>query len=479
MLKYALAVILVTVPAMAQSLAARIEAALGNGGAARALWGIHVIDAGTGRVLYERNSALPMTPASNMKLLTTALALETFGPEHRFETKVLEAPSGDVVLAGGADPTLSGRIYPYVKEGSGDPKAPLVELAKQVLAAGLTRVKGELIGEDTLHEHEPWPDGWAAGDAVWEYGAPVSALSYNDNAAVLTIRPGREAGEPARVSLRPALPWMTIHNTVRTEAGARRAIRVERLPGSAVLTIFGATPPGSGAASQLIAVDDPARFAVEAFREALIEEGVAVPGAVGVRHRAPGAPWSEPVGRVLARRLSPPLEQIVAVVNKVSQNLHAEMLLREIGRARGGRAARTAGVEEIEKWLASLGVAKEDLSLADGSGLSRPTLVTPRALTTMLRAMAGGARFEAFWRSLPVAGVDGTLSGRFRGASDATAIRAKTGTIRHVAALSGYAGTQAEGRIAFSIIVNHATAPSQEIRSAIDRIGVAILESPR
>jgi D-alanyl-D-alanine carboxypeptidase/D-alanyl-D-alanine-endopeptidase (penicillin-binding protein 4) len=164
----------------------------------------------------------------------------------------------------------------------------------------------------------------------------------------------------------------------------------------------------------------------------------------------------------------------------VSQNLHAEMLLREIGRAGWGRGSRSAGADELEKWLVALGVPKEDLAVADGSGLSRPALVAPRALTTMLRAMAASPEGEVFWRSLPVAGVDGTLSTRFRAAgADAAAIRAKTGTIRHVSALSGYAGARAESRVAFSIIVNHATASSQEIRSAIDKIGMAILESPR
>ncbi len=318
------------------------------------------------------------------------------------------------------------------------------------------------------------------GDVAWEYGAAVSALTYNDNATALSIRPGREAGEPAKVTLKPPIPWLTIHNTLRTEIGAKREIRVDRLPGSTILTIGGQTPPGGGASGQLIAVDDPARFAVEAFREALNEQGIAVAGAVRSRHRAAGEPFCPPEGRVVARRLSPPLEEIVAVVNKVSQNLHAELLLREIGRARTGRGSRSAGGDEVRSWLDSLGVSKDELALADGSGLSRPALITPHALTTVLRDMAASPEGEVFWRSLPVAGADGTLSTRFRAAGvNAAAIRAKTGSIRHVSALSGYAGAQANGGVAFSIIVNHATAPSLEIRSAIDKIGMAIVESLR
>lgn len=418
-----------------------------------------------------------MTPASNMKLLTTALALNLLGPGRRFVTKVIETPWGDLVLLGGADPTLSGRIYPYVKEGAGDPGAPLAELARQVAAAGIARVRGDLVGDDTLHEHEPWPDGWAVGDAPWEYGAPVSALSYNDNAVALTIRPGKEPGDLARILLRPPFAGMTIHNTLHTEKGASREMRVDRQPGSGVVVVWGSAPPGAGASGQLIAVDDPARFAAESFRDALAEAGISIGGGVRVRHRPPGTAYSEPQGRVVALRQSPPLDQIVTVVNKVSQNLHAELLLREIGRAAKGRGSRSAGVEAIGEWLTQLGVAKEEFSLADGSGLSRPAMVSPRALTAVLRTLAGGPHAEVFWNSLPVAGVDGTLSGRFRGLGDSSAIRAKTGTIRHVAALSGYAGNPGPGGVAFSIVVNHATAPSQEIRSAIDRIAKAILES--
>lgn len=180
----------------------------------------------------------------------------------------------------------------------------------------------------------------------------------------------------------------------------------------------------------------------------------------------------------VARRLSPPLSEIVAVINKVSQNLHAELMLREIGRAKGGRAARSAGVEQLASWLAGLVPDTRELALVDGSGLSRQALASPRVLTAVLRAMAASAEGEVFSQSLPAAGVDGTLSARFRGLGDASAIRAKTGSVRHVAALSGYA-TQKTGRLAFSIVANHATAPAQEIRAAIDRIGMAILESSR
>lgn len=478
MLRHAAALIVVAASAAAQGLGERIDSILASGGASRALWGIHVVDVETGKSLFDRNAALPMTPASNMKLLTTALALLTFGAQHRFETRVLLAPSGDLVLVGGADPSLSGRIYPYVRDATGDPKEPLAALAGQVKAAGVTKVEGDLVGDDTLHEHDPWPGGWAVDDLPWEYGAPVGALAYNDNAASLTIRPGAQAGDMARVTLSPALAWFTIHNTLRTERGARRQVRLDRMPGSSVLTIAGVAPPGAGASTQSIAVDDPARFAAEAFREALSEAGIPVMGRVRVLHRQPGEAWTEPRGRTVARRLSPPLSEIVAVINKVSQNLHAELMLREIGRAKGGRAARSAGVEQLASWLAGLVPDTRELALVDGSGLSRQALASPRVLTAVLRAMAASAEGEVFSQSLPAAGVDGTLSARFRGLGDASAIRAKTGSVRHVAALSGYA-TQKTGRLAFSIVANHATAPAQEIRAAIDRIGMAILESSR
>jgi serine-type D-Ala-D-Ala carboxypeptidase/endopeptidase (penicillin-binding protein 4) len=469
--------------AYAQTLETAIDQILSVPAAQRAVWGIHAVDLATGQVLYQRNSGIPLAPASNTKLFSTALGLLRLGPDYRFETRVLavQAPdaagrlAGDMVLLGGGDPTLSARAIPYKKGAiNGDPLAPLADLADQIVRAGVRIVEGDLIGDDTRWPWAPHPDGWTVGDVPWEYGAPVSALTLNDNALRLTIRPSKIPGQSAEVTLSPSVEHFTIHNTVRVAAGSERKITVDRLPGSRALLIGGTTPPSTGAATELIAVDEPAQFAAEALAQLLRDRGVVLQGAVRAAHRLPGRPAWEPSGLVLARRQSPPLFETLRVTNKVSQNLHAEIVLREVGHVRRGEGTSAVAQKEMAEFLTTLGIDKSDHSLEDGSGLSRRTLVTPAAITTLLSFLHRSEMGDVYAATLPIGGEDGTLATRFRGIRNASAVLAKTGSISHVSALSGYACDAATRRIAFSIIVNSFTAPTSEIRSLVDKIAVVI-----
>ena len=467
----------------AQSIESAIEQILATSAAQRAVWGIHAVDLATGRVLYQRNAGIPLAPASNTKLLSTALGLLRLGPDYKFETRVLatRAPdaqgrlAGDLVLLGGGDPTLSARAIPYqIGPVQGDPLEPLAELADQIVQSGVGIVTGDLIGDDTRWPWIPYPDGWTVDDTIWEYGAPLSALTLNDNSIRLTIRPPKKPGETAEVTLNPPVDHFTIHNTVRVAAGAERKIIVNRLPGSRVLLISGSTPPAAGAVTELIAVDDPALFAAQALAQLLRDRGVVLQGSVRAAYRLPGRPPSEPEGLVLARRVSPPLIETLRVINKVSQNLHAEIVLREVGRVRQGEGTADAGQKEMTGFLTSLGIDKLDLALEDGSGLSRRTLVTPAAITTLLRFLHQSEFGDSYASTLPIGGEDGSLASRFRGVRKASTVRAKTGSISHVSALSGYTTDGTTRRIAFSIVVNNYTAPSAEIRQLLDKIAVVI-----
>jgi D-alanyl-D-alanine carboxypeptidase/D-alanyl-D-alanine-endopeptidase (penicillin-binding protein 4) len=482
---FAASLLLLAVAAPAQTLDEKISQYLSDPAAQRAVFGIHVVEPATGRVVYALNAGIPMTPASNTKLLSSVLAIARLGPDYRFETRILTAKppdsdgriTGDLRLVGGGDPTLSARDIPYKKGAiEGDPLKPLAELANKVVEAGVRVIDGDIIGDDTRWPWSSYPDGWTVDDTVWEYGAPVSALTINDNALLLTIRPGRKPGETADISLTPAVEYYTIHNTLKTHIGAPRSITVDRQPGSHVLLIGGTAAPNGGAASQLIAIDDPAAFAAQAFAELLRARGVTIRGSVRAAHRLPGQPYQPVSGVELAKRVSPPLIEILKVVNKVSQNLHAEIALREVGFIKRSEGTADAAHEEMTEFLTSLGLDRKDFALADGSGLSRRTLATPTTFTTVLRYMHNSPWRDAFWALLPIAGEDGTLSNRFRGFKGVTAIRAKTGSISHVAALSGYAGEDSGRRLAFSILVNDYTAPSSEIRAIVDKIAVAILE---
>ena len=239
------------------------------------------------------------------------------------------------------------------------------------------------------------------------------------------------------------------------------------------------TTPDGGAAVQWIAVPEPAQFAAEVFALLLRQQGVTIRGRSVGATRAEGVKWSEPQGVELARRESPPLVEVLRIINKVSQNLHAEMVLRETAHVMRGEGTARAGAEEMAALLREAGAEEAGFDLEDGSGLSRRGLLSPAALTSLLRHMENAGRGELFRSLLPVAGEDGTLSGRFRGMAEASRIVAKTGTLSHVSALSGYAGEGPGRRVAFSIIVNGYTAPAAEVRALIDKMAIAILEESR
>lgn len=469
----------------ASELAAAIDRLLAAPAAQRVAWGIHVVDLASGRTLYARQENLAFTPASNTKLFTTALALTRLGPDHRFHTRILApAPldangvlAGDLVLLGGGDPTLSPRAIPYQKGPiEGDPLVAIEDFAARLTAAGLRRVTGDVVGDDTLYPWVPYPEGWTLNDQQWEYGAPVSALVVNDNAFALTVLPAAAAGGPARLALRPPLEYFTFDNRLRTAAGRERHIFFDREAGSRLIRITGEVAPGGPGTTQLLAVDDPALFAATALADALQRRGVAIGGRPAARHRQPEEPFRAPQGVVLAEHTSPPLSETLRVIDKVSQNLHAEIVLRETARVRRGDASPRLIDEERKQFLAELGCDPPRTDFADGSGLSRRTLFSPADMTRLLAFMHRSEHRDLWWSLLPAAGEDGTLAGRFHGVAGASNVRAKTGSIAHVNSLSGYIGATPAWRVAFAILTNNATASAAEVRAMIDRIVVTILE---
>jgi D-alanyl-D-alanine carboxypeptidase/D-alanyl-D-alanine-endopeptidase (penicillin-binding protein 4) len=469
--------ILLAVQAPAQSLQEKIDSLLGQSPAIqRGFWGAHAVALASGKVLLAHSSTRLFLPASNAKLFTTALALTRLGPDHRMQTRVIaSAPvtaagllSGDLILMGGGDPSLSGRAFPYQKGvPPGDPLKPLEELAGQLWRGGLRTVTGDIIGDDSAFLYEPYPDGWAVQDLLESYGAPVSALTLHDNSINIQIIPGAGISDPARIRLTPTTGFYAIDSRVTT--ATVQSIGIDQPPGSQQLRLWG-TIPLRGAASIPMAVRDPARYAAFAFREALLRRGIQLHGSIAVRHRLPGAQApAMDSGPEMAVRHSPPLGDMIRVINKVSQNLHAELLLREIARAMGKPPTRRAALELMKEFLAEAGIAPTELRLEDGSGLSRLALVSPEALTALLRYMHASAHAQAWLDSLPVGGEDGTLSNRFRGAAPARVL-AKTGSVAATAALSGYLDNRAGERIAFSIMVNHANTPASNIRQFIDKM---------
>jgi len=480
-----------TVPTLAQ----RVDAVLAASAAARgAFWGIQAIDLATGRTVYELNANRFFVPASNTKLFSTALALTLLGPDATFQTRVLGGSlpdangllAGDLRLVGGGDPNLSPRTIPYEKGAvTGDPLIAIQDLADQVAAKGVKRVLGDIVGDDTWYVWQPYADGWSLDDPNTKDGTAVSALAINDNSQTVAVRPGAAAGDLAVLQLKPALEYYLIENRVRTVAAdGERRIHSERLPGSRTLRLWGTIPLRDTGEDLALGIDDPALYAAMALRQALEQRGIAVDGQAVALHllpqdvadlrRAP-AP-AEVAGVELARRDSASLVECLRVTDKVSQNLHAEMMLRAVGRARRNVGSREAGFEEMRTFLAQAGIPAAAYHLLDGSGMARLNLVTPSAVVRLLRHMYASPERETFVSLLPVGGEDGTLAARFTNAAQSGRVHAKTGSLAHVSALSGYAQRPNKGWVAFSILVNNYNGQTAEIRQAMDKVCALIME---
>jgi len=310
-------------------------------------------------------------------------------------------------------------------------------------------------------------------------------LTINDNVIGLNIRPGAREGDLAVLSLNPALEYYQMENRVRTiAAGGERRIHFDRLPGSLHARLWGTIPLRDRPPEMLIAIEDPAQYAAAALRRALEDRGIVVEGASVSEHRLPadlssltqGSTDAALDGQELARRVSAPLLEDLRITDKVSQNLHAELDLRAVGRARRGVGSFEAGHEEMKTFFTEAGMTAESYRFLDGSGLARQNLVTPAAIVKLLRFMYASPARESWLSLLPVGARDGTLANRFTETPAAERVFAKTGSLSHVSALSGYIHRQNGEWVAFSIVVNNYNAPTAEIRGVMDRICNLIVE---
>jgi D-alanyl-D-alanine carboxypeptidase/D-alanyl-D-alanine-endopeptidase (penicillin-binding protein 4) len=457
--------LLIAISAYSQTLSTKIAKILWNAPAAQqAFWGIHIVDLKTGATVYSKNAEQFFTPASNTKLFSTALALTRLGPDYRFRTTITSPvqpdESGRVTelrFVGGGDPNLSGRVLPYAyKSEPADPLRFVQQFADQLVEQGLRFVDGDIIGDDSAYSHEPFPDGWALDDPVYDYGVPVSALFLNDGLFTMRLTP-TTPGQPPTIDCSPMPEGLVIHN--RAVTGLITKLKFDRLPGSNELTVSGSI---AEAQEESLGMEDPTWFAASALRQALIKRGVRVSGVARVEHTsAPGV--------ALVIHDSAPLVQNLGPLNKDSINLHAEVVLLEVARVRSGVGSRENAIDELKSFLEEIGVEDRQYNFADGSGLSRHTLLTPLTITKLLTYMYKSENRDAWMSTLPVGGEDGTLAKRFSGSRTASQVKAKTGSITHVNALSGYAG-----RYAFSILVNNSNHQASAVRRVIDQLALAL-----
>ncbi|MBI2956446.1 MAG: D-alanyl-D-alanine carboxypeptidase/D-alanyl-D-alanine-endopeptidase, partial [Acidobacteria bacterium] len=506
-------------PARAQeaseaALAERLNAIVNEGEAARAFWGIEVYSPARGRSVYSLNSGRYFTPASVTKLFTTAAALALLGPDYRFRTLVgsrarIDARGhllGHLFFVGGGDPDLAGCSLPYApekeKEASEcDAAAVLDRLAAQVAEKGVRSIMGDLVIDQSFFAPEPYPLDWTVGDLLWGYAPPVRALSLGNNLLTLRVEPGEQVNEIGRISWQPLSDFYRIQNQVWTAPpGGETRLYVRRDPGSRVLEISGPIALDAKARTLQVAVEEPSEFIGELFRQALARRGIQGQGRVEAQYSlAPpfASEQTKVLPVVLAEHISLPLFEDIRFINKNSQNLHAEMLLRLLGRQqppeatgrelprrpgepppRRGDGSTEAGLEVLWAWLAANGMNPAKVGLTDGSGISRRNLVTPDAVVNLLRYIETQPWAPLFRDSLPVAGLDGTLKERMRHAPLRGRVRAKTGTLAGTNSLAGYIETLTGETLLFAVFLNHHTLDDRQALALMDRVVTALLELP-
>lgn len=483
----------------------RIDSLISTPELARGFFGIEVVSLKDGKVLYEHNADKLFTPASNTKLFTTAAVLALIGPDYTFRTTVETSGTldkygrltGDLVLVGRGDPNLSGRELPYAlhTQRNDHPIQALEQLADALSQKGVKYVDGDIIADDSYFAFERYGEGWSQDDLVLADGAPVSALTINDNVIFVNIMPADRAGERAFVSLVPFADYYKIDNRIiTTPAGTGRKIFMNREPGSTLLTLWGNVPLDDPGTNEALAIEDPAEFAATLFHQLLENRGIAVYGKQRTRHTelaslstltvtasaaargGDDSPRTMPnAPLVLASYQSKPLVQDVTVINKVSQNLHAEILLRLLGREKGTAGTVEGGLEVLRGFLNQAGVPNDQYVFYDGSGLSRQNLVTPNAIVQLLRYASTQPWGTTYRNTLPEAGVDGSLADRLHNLQSSAHVFAKTGSLGGVKTLSGYATTAKGDQVAFAILSNNFNLSNKRITDAIDSVVQAIV----
>ena len=455
--------------------------------------GIKIVSLDSGKTLFDSNAEKYFMPASNMKSFTVAAALERLSPNFQFVTNVYAPtlPDADGVIHG--DLTIFGRgdVSFSTAFNDGDYYKGLDALAEKIVQAGVKRVEGNLVGDESYFTGNPIPSGWESDDLQWYYGAEISALGLNDNAVDLFVKP-TSANAPCSVQVLPTNAVIKIVNRCVTSAsGTKRDLQIVKKLDRNILEINGSMPSDDKNFTGSIAVSHPSELFVEMLRGLLLKKGVVITGSNKTVNSMDKVISTIPPVEI-AKLESPPLSLIAAKTLKPSQNLYTETILWTLGQNAGNipfkitdNAAQNPlndpkstsserGLFVVKNFLNEIGIPSDSVVQYDGSGLSRHNLVTPNSLAQLYTYMAKQSRYTNAWReALTVAGVDGTLRNRFIGTSAAGNVRGKTGTIDQVSALSGYVNTDSGERLVFSIIVNEVI--SSKVRQAtIDEIVVAL-----
>lgn len=453
------------VPASISRLRSDIQEIVAASRSAGADLSILIASIDQGDTLFSLAPDLPLAPASNMKIYSTAAALHYLGPDYRYATTLLVDGEvregvlhGDLVLRGSGDPSISDRML-------GDGLAPFREMADRLVAMGVVRVTGDVVGDGGWFDREWLGEAWEEDDRMSWYAAPVGGLMFAESMVRVRVSPGSRIGEPPRLETLPATRGLALRNEASTVARGAARLRFEHGPDGIV--VRGTIPRSGPPVERRMPVVDPSNYAAAAFRAAVEARGVTVEG------RTRSGPGGSGPMRVVAEHVSPPLSELARVTNHVSHNLFAEALLKTVGRTVLGEGSFGAGGAAVSRLLgAGVRGGIEGVRVVDGSGLSRPNRASARATAILLDHVWRSEIAGPFVASLPVAGNASGLR-RMYDSPAAGNLRAKTGTIRGVSALSGYVTSATGERLVFSIISNGHSA-SWRAKALEDRIATRL-----
>ncbi len=427
----------------------------------RVRWGILIKTLSSDNILYSQDSQKYFIPASNMKLFTTAAALQQLGADFRIRTSIYDDGNGVLRVVGRGDPSFKN--------------AQLTILSKQLYQQGIREIN-QLIADDSYFQGEVVNSSWEWEDIQADYGAPVNSLIINENAATLTISP-QTIGQPLKLEWAEpteAYWWKIENNTITTQANEPGFVEVNRDLKGQIIRIKGQLAVNSHPEITGLAVFDPITNFIRQFRQNLAREGITVKETVRSDYHNND--------KEIAAVESPPLSKLLIETNVNSNNLYAEALLRSLAikkPAETNQNTADIGLEVVRETLTQLGVEPEGYVIVDGSGLSRKNLTTPAALVQLLQGIAKSSQAEVFRASLPIAGVKGTLKNRFINTAAAGIMQGKTGSMTGISALSGYVNAPNYQPLVFSIIVNQSEQPGRVMRTAIDEIVVLLAQLKR
>ncbi|MFO2462415.1 D-alanyl-D-alanine carboxypeptidase/D-alanyl-D-alanine-endopeptidase [Pseudomonas sp. 15FMM2] len=428
-----------------------------------------VRDVRTGSTLYQHNPRTRLIPASSLKLLTTAAAMDVLGPQYRFSTQLLsdggrqgERLMGNLYLRGLGDPTIQWADYQA--------------LAANLAGQGIRQVQGDLVFDDTWFDAERLGLDWAHDDEDKYYGAQISALTVSPNAdfdagtLTVTAKAPAVVGQPVSITLSPPTDYVQLSNLA--VSGMGNSYGLNRQHGTNLLRLRGTLAPGTQS-RQSVSVWEPTQLVANLFARALAEQGIAVQGKRVIDGTSPAT------ARVLAQHQSAPLQELIRPLLKLSNNSMAEALLKAMGRQQANAGTATAGVTAVADFLTRQGLDPTTLSQVDGSGLSRRNLLSAQNFTDLLLVVSKQPWFNTWYAALPVAGnpkrlVGGSLRYRLQETSAQNNLHAKTGSMGGVSSLTGYI-TDAEGRrLMFSMLTNNYVVEGARIKALEDRLAIIL-----